>query len=329
MPRCLLHDPIDHRVSVASLDAPTPGDGQLVVHIEYSAISPGTELRGLAGKQVNQPTRPYVGGYSAAGRVVEGGHGFDAGDAVFVSGNDHTSPHDRMWGGHVSHAVVDSGDLVRIPEGVPMHVAAMGKMLAIGHHGTRLVDRLHERRALVVGLGIIGQAAARSLSAQGVSMLAVDRSVQRVSDLALAEVPAEVAGDLTAQCKDHLGGAPDLIVDATGVPQVTTALMPLFRSAPWGELLSPLAYYVIQGSYPADIVIDYDAAFRVEASIVVARDCGRADLEQVFQLLASGDMSTANLAPDPIHPADAPALYDALAEPATAPLTGIIDWRDD
>lgn len=326
MPRCLLHDPVRHTATVAPLDPPEPADGEMVVRVELSAISPGTELRALAGKQANQLQQPYVGGYSAAGRIVQDGHGFQAGDAVFLSHNRHTAPHGRMWGGHVSHAVARPEQLVRVPEGVPLHFAAMGKMLAIGHHGTRLVPQLQQRRALVVGLGIIGQAAARSLAAQGVRVVACDRSKDRVADLEIAGTPAVVPAQLDNAISKHLGDAPDLIVDATGSTAVLNQMLGLLKTAGWGEVLSPTACYVIQGSYPGDVVFDYDLAFRAEASVIVARDCGKADVEEVFAMIAEDRMSMDGFPTDVFDPEDASELYAALATPESAPLTGLIRW---
>src|SRR6476659_5397906 len=103
-----------------------PGQGQVLIANEASAISAGTELAIYTGihQWLADPTRswpkfPFVPGYSAVGRVIaigEGGAPFAVGDRV-------------IWAGrHASHALLDLADsqnvIWPIGEEVPAPVAA-------------------------------------------------------------------------------------------------------------------------------------------------------------------------------------------------------------
>lgn len=196
--------------SVRLMEAPAPvlEAGMIRVRTLCSAVSPGTEgnkivtgKKSLLGKAKARPDQVKmvidmartVGirdtvnkvrskldgaqplGYSLAGEVVEVGHGvagFRPGDRVACGG-----------GGYANHAdeVVVPANLCRlVPEGVEPEAASFATLAAISMQGLRLAQPTLGERALVIGLGVVGQLAGQLLKANGCQVLGVDVSEQAV-----------------------------------------------------------------------------------------------------------------------------------------------------
>src|ERR1019366_8020868 len=90
------------RVELVDAQIPEPGPAQVVVEALYTAVSPGTELRCLGGKQPGA-TFPFIPGYSMVGRIIARGAGVELaeGALVFCMG---TEKADRplLWGAHIA-----------------------------------------------------------------------------------------------------------------------------------------------------------------------------------------------------------------------------------
>lgn len=103
-------------------------------------------------------------------------------------------------------------NLVTVPDDVPLATAALAEPLAVSWHAARLgLAALHssmDRRALVIGGGAIGLAAALSLVAMG------------VADVTIVEPNDSRRAYLTDACGQTCAAAPDkpapLVVDAVG-----------------------------------------------------------------------------------------------------------------
>ena len=103
-----------------------PGDGDLVVEIDYSGISTGTEKLFWSGQMPPFPGMgyPLVPGYEAAGEVVDAapGTGYKPGDRVFVPGANCFDGAHGLFGGAASRLVTQADRVTRIdshlgPEG--------------------------------------------------------------------------------------------------------------------------------------------------------------------------------------------------------------------
>jgi predicted dehydrogenase len=199
------------------VDVADPGvvPGHVLVEVAASVISAGTERATLAAAEKNllakararpeqarqvidrvrrdgaRATVDFVRqrldelgplGYSAAGRVVEVGEqvtGLAPGDRVAIAG-----------GGLANHAELDVVPhllCARIPDGVADEDAAFATLGAIAMHGFRRADVAVGSTVVVIGLGLVGQLAARIALAAGCTVRGVDL------DAALLEL-AESAG---------------------------------------------------------------------------------------------------------------------------------------
>jgi 2-desacetyl-2-hydroxyethyl bacteriochlorophyllide A dehydrogenase len=221
------------KVGVREVDLPDPGPNQILVRTEASALSAGTELAVYTGTHqwLKDPTLPdwkfpFRPGYSAAGTVVAVGPGvtgWQPGDRVSYPGN-HASA-ELLTLGH------ERGRLWKLPAGLPAERAAWACIARYGMGAAIRAGITLGRSAAVLGLGIIGQFALRTLIAAGASpvvgidSVAMRREAARAAGADAVLDPA--TGDVPGQLHALLGGGAELVADATGVPDAIPTAMAL------------------------------------------------------------------------------------------------------
>ncbi len=199
-----VHGPGDARVDDGP--EPDPGPDDVIVRVAACGIC-GTDLSYIAMGGVGGPgSEPLCLGHEIAGTVdwvgsnVASAH---AGDRVVVHpGNDELG---RIGNGApqggltplllVTHA--DRGRLFRVPDQIPLDVAAFTEPLAVGMHAADQADARLGEGTCVIGCGPIGLAAIATLVDRGHDdVVAVDLSATRRT-LAVA-LGANAAVDPTA-----------------------------------------------------------------------------------------------------------------------------------
>lgn len=196
------------KVFVQDVPAPTVGPRNILVRVERSCVSVGTEMAGvkmsalpLYRRALKQPhhvkkalqlmrdqgvARVYKQikgrldaglptGYSAAGFVVEVGSevtGFAVGDRVACAG-----------AGIANHAElidVPVNLAVSVPDALGMDAAATVTLGAIAMQGVRRTNPTLGETVVVVGLGILGQITAQLLAAHGCRVIGSDVDEKRI-----------------------------------------------------------------------------------------------------------------------------------------------------
>ena len=229
----LLATGIDH-IELVAANIPEPGPGELVVEALYTAISPGTEMRCLAGRQIGV-SFPHIPGYSMIGRIGARGPGetIPEGTLVFCQG---TEKADRVlaWGGHIAHALRSAASVFPLPAGIDPLSAALAKLAAIAYRGVRVAKTQPHEEVAVVGLGPIGQLSARLHRLAGARVVAADLDASRVALAQSAGIEALVPteGLVPAFAQRQPTGA-DVVVDSTGAPPVLQQSVRLVKSKPW------------------------------------------------------------------------------------------------
>jgi predicted dehydrogenase/threonine dehydrogenase-like Zn-dependent dehydrogenase len=125
-------------------------------------------------------------GYSAAGVVLEVGDGVEGlapGDRVACGGE---------GANHAEILSVPKNLVARIPDGVPFDEAAYATIGAIALHGVRQADAGLGEWVGVVGLGLVGQLAARIARAAGCRVVGIDLDVAAVELVRSAGISAFV-----------------------------------------------------------------------------------------------------------------------------------------
>jgi predicted dehydrogenase/threonine dehydrogenase-like Zn-dependent dehydrogenase len=197
------------QVLVEEVPAPCVEPGTVIVQVQYSCISIGTEMSGIkaAGlplwkKALQQPdkvkkvlqmvaaqglsqTQSMVTaklgeerptGYSAAGIVVEVGAGINdlkPGDRVACAG--------AQCAFHAEMIRVPRNLAVPVPEGLDLADASTATIGAIAMQGLRRAQPTLGESFVVIGLGILGQLTAQMLKANGCRVIGTDLDQSRIN----------------------------------------------------------------------------------------------------------------------------------------------------
>lgn len=248
---------------VDDVPAPFAEPGTILVAVQHSCISIGTEMSGLRSsglplwkRAMKQPANVQkaissvmaIGpsrtwsmvrgqlaagnatGYSAAGIVVGVGEGIDdlaVGDLVACAG-----------AGAAHHAeliCVPRNLTVAVPDGVNSTDASVVTLGAIAMQGLRRATPTLGETFVVLGLGILGQFTVQLLKANGCRVIGVDIDKGRIStaislgmDVAI-DPDDEKAGDQVARLTDGIGADGVIITAATPSDAVVSSAFQMTR----------------------------------------------------------------------------------------------------
>ena len=303
--------------SLQPVSIPEPGAGEVIVQAEYTCISPGTEGRLLAGTIAEASPFPFIAGYSLTGKIIAVGADcrFEVGQRVWCTG---TSKADVniTWGGHIAHALAPEMDLIPLPDNLSTLDASIGRLAAIAFHGTRLSKPLPHEKVAVVGLGPIGMLSALCHAASGAEVIVADRVPERVKLAESLGLQGFVAGDsLVEGFRRFLPNGADILVDATGLPNVAGSFIPAAKDLAWDDTPNPVgARLLVQGGTDFDYVFPHPPAFDREMSILLPRDRQPRDVAAVFDLMSRGNLPAAKLISAVRSPQSAQQAYTDLRE---------------
>ncbi|HEY3379768.1 MAG TPA: zinc-binding dehydrogenase [Armatimonadota bacterium] len=306
-----------------------PAAGEVLVEVEYTCISPGTECRCLRGGEPAAQEFPFIPGYSTVGRISAKGANvaLPIGTRVYCRGTAVADGAEIRWGGQVSHAITSAEAVYPLAEWVDPLEASLAAMAAIAFHGLRLSRPFVGEKVAVVGLGIIGQLAARLHACAGAHVVASDLSPERVACAQAAGVEAIVpTGTLQDAFAPFFPEGADIVIDATGAPSVLPEAMTLGITPPWDNALATGARFLIQGSYERDIALPYRTAFERQMTFLTPRDCQPRDLLAILDLLTRRQLAIRDLVSEVRTPDDAPAAYAALCARGATLMTVAFDW---
>lgn len=298
------------RLSMRRLPLPDPGPADLVVDVEWSGISTGTERLLWSGKMPPFPGMgyPLVPGYETVGRVVEAGA--DArtpvGARIFVPGAKCFGDVRGLFGGAASRLVVPeaktlSFDAALGQQGVLFALAATAYH-AVSAPGARLPD-------LIIGHGVLGRLIARIVMAVGGPAPVVHESnpvrAAGATGYSVVDPEADERRNYAAIC------------DVSGDASIINAL--IMRLAKGGEI-------TLAGFYSAPISFAFPPAFMKEARLRVAAEWADEDLKAVRYLIEKGRLSLDGLISHCRPAGEANAAYEtAFLDPNC--LKMILDWR--
>jgi 3-hydroxyethyl bacteriochlorophyllide a dehydrogenase len=298
-----------NQMVLGELGLSEPGGGDVVVEMEWTGISTGTERLLWTGRMPHFPGMgyPLVPGYESVGRIVEAGpdSGRRAGERVFVPGANCYGEVRGLFGG-ASSRIVTSGPKV-IP--LPGTLGEDGTLLALAataHHAVRTArGGLPD---LIVGHGALGRLIARIVCLEGGAPVVWERSQAR-RDGAQGYTVIDPAAD---ERRDYR-----TICDVSGDPSLLDEL--IGRSARGGEI-------VLAGFYEAPLSFSFPPAFMRETKISVAAQWSPADLAAVTGVAGAGKLSLGGLITHRRNASEAREAYQtAFGDPAC--LKMILDWR--
>ncbi len=294
-------------LQLRTLELQPPVAGQLVVQVEWSGISTGTERLLWSGTMPPFPGMgyPLVPGYESVGRVVhaEGSTKVRVGDRVFVPGASCFGEVRGLFGGAASRLVVPEARVVRIDE----RLAEEGVLLALAATARHALASGDGRTPeLIVGHGVLGRLMARLAVCSGGAPVVWETNPTRARG---------AEGYQVVDPKDDGRRDYRTIVDVSGDASLVDGL--IGRLTRGGELVLAGFYDTISFAFPP--------AFMKEARIRVAAEWQPTDLAAVTALVANEKLSLGGLI---THRAPFSNAADAYATAFTDPtcLKMLLDW---
>ena len=301
------------RLSIQSLDLSAAAAEDVVVAVEHSGISTGTEKLLWTGRMPQFPGMgyPLVPGYESVGVVTEAGEhsGHAVGDHVFVPGARCYGEVRGLFGGASSRVVIPGDKALTIDaglgdEGVLLALAATAYHAVANPSGGTVVPP-----ELIVGHGVLGRLLARMTVVAGFAPPTVWET-NPVRQSGATGYPVIHPDDDPK--RDYRS-----IYDVSGDASLLDRL--IARLAKGGEV-------VLAGFYTDRLGFDFAPAFMREAQIRTAAEWRRSDLLAVKELVESGRVSLAGLVTHRESAERAAAAYPTAFDDASC-LKMILDWR--
>ena len=321
-----------NEVRLQSFELRDPGPDEVVIESHYTCISPGTELRRLRGKEhVGGAPFPLVPGYCLAGRVMTCGADakIEPGTRVVTFLSLDAGGLGLAEGGHVSHAVTPCRTLAQVPDEVDLLDASASVLAGIAYHGLRMSRPRTGERVAVVGLGVVGQLAARLHAAAGADVVGCDLLDHRLAVCEAAGIRAVAPGvNMADAFAPFFPDGADLIADCTGIPAVLPEAMAIGHRSAWDPLRDmPSVRYLILGTYEDDFTIPYAAAYAGQYTFMVSSGSQVSDCRVALDMMARREIAVRDLISDVRRPEAAPATYADVPDPQKGLITVAFEWR--
>jgi 3-hydroxyethyl bacteriochlorophyllide a dehydrogenase len=298
------------RLAMSRLELDAPGDEDVVVDIEWTGISTGTERLLWSGRMPPFPGMgyPLVPGYESVGRISSAGSRAlrKVGERVFVPGARCYGEVRGLFGGAASRVVVPAKRVTPVGEtlgdqAILMALAATAFHVAAG-------DR-EAQPDLIIGHGVLGRLLARIAVAVGAPPPTVWEKNPTRSAGATGYPVLDPDNDPRRDYRR--------ICDVSGDSTILDKLVA--RLAPGGEI-------VLAGFYSEPLSFAFPPAFMREARIRIAAEWKELDIAGTKALLDAGRLSLDGLITHREAAAAAPDAYrTAFNDPSC--LKMILDWR--
>jgi 3-hydroxyethyl bacteriochlorophyllide a dehydrogenase len=302
------------KIALRRLDLCAHGASDVVVDIEWSGISTGTERLLWSGRMPDFPGMgyPLVPGYESVGRVTWAGAQakHHVGERVFVPGARCYGEVRALFGGASARVVVPAERVVPVSESLGERAVLLA-LAATAYHA--VADAGHRSPIvppdLIVGHGVLGRLLARMTVVSGAPAPTV------------WEVQPSRAGGAQGYVVVHPDEDPRTdyraIYDVSGDSSLLDRL--ILRLARGGEI-------VLAGFYSEPLSFKFAPAFMREAQIRAAAEWKRADLLAVAELADTGRLSLDGLITHHAEAVQADAAY-RTAFSDTQCLKMVLDWK--
>jgi threonine dehydrogenase-like Zn-dependent dehydrogenase len=320
------------KLEMVSRPDPEPGEGDVVVEIACTAVSPGTELFAYRSGPTSMMVAP---GYLATGTVRAVGDGADSGlvgQRVLLS-----APHGSV-------ARVDATAVTPIPDGVDFEGAVFTHLAGLGHSGLHSGDYRAGDDVAVVGAGLVGMSTALVAQMVGARVHVVDIDPVRL------ELPDRLGFEVYDAGSDGLGesvraasvAGPAIVVDTSGSwsglhtavriarRHTRVCVLGVNRALPTAET----------GREVFDELLTFPARFHYEGLRIIGcaghpreGDPSRDDWTlgrcrtYLLETMAQGRLDLTPLVTQRVAPGDLPSVMESFDRGERRPFGVVIDWR--
>jgi 3-hydroxyethyl bacteriochlorophyllide a dehydrogenase len=299
-------------LSIQPVDLKSPTKEDVVIKINYSGISTGTEKLFYNGKMPQFPGMgyPLVPGYESTGEVVQApkDSNLKIGDMVFVPGADcYSGSVKSLFGGAARMIISAPNRLIKIDStmgcnGALFALAATARH-AIAGFGNKMPD-------VIVGHGVLGRLLARLVILAGEKPPIVwEKNILRHSGATDYEVVLPEYDERS----DY-----DCIFDVSGDSEILDSLIGRVRKG--GEV-------VLAGFYPERLGFGFAQAFLKEVSLRVSAEFTPEDVATTKLLIEDSSLSFDGLISDVYSAKEANEAYNIAFNNAEC-LKMVLDWRN-
>ncbi len=317
------------------VSVPDPGAEDVVVRVEYSWISNGTESSFIRGERIGGDTPrlptdpmpfPHISGYQKVGVVESVGSKVDAsrvqvGDRVFATISrvlnmfyDHA--------GHISPAVTHQSQVYRLPDGVDSLDYSGLVLTQVGYNVGTCGEIAQGDAAIVIGDGMVGHWSAQTLQTRGARVMLLGRHNSRLALFKCATGDCcvnETTQDVAAAIKQWAPNGVQFVADTVGSIDSMYSLMPHMRHS--GHLVSA-------GFYGNNGLIDIQRMRMKELSLHAPAGWSPSRLEATMDLIHKGELTTRHLITSIVPASQAGAAFNSILNKDPGVLGVVLDWRE-
>lgn len=246
--RALLFKAAGQPLALETIPDPEPGEGEVVIRVARCGVC-GTDVHATSGHGFPMAPDSQLG-HEYGGEVVAVGKGVDrfvAGDrlaAMTVVGCGHcdgcktgidllcTNQFVGYAHGLAEYARVNARGATKLPATMSLEDSALVEPMSVGGRAVRLADPAKDSKVVIIGPGPIGLSVLFWLRQRGVEnvvMLASSGRRKSLSEKMGGSQFVIESDDAKQEIYDILGGAPDIVFEAAGVPGVIARAIDLVR----------------------------------------------------------------------------------------------------
>lgn len=268
-------------ISLNTVPEPTPGPGEVVIDVVAAGLCHSDIMYMEVGDHT-MPFLPMTQGHENAGYISaigEGVTGWAIGDAVGVCSSGERAPLGMFSpGGFADKLLASAVDLARVPDGLDLSLAALATDAGMTsyHAIIKAGGAKAGMKVGVIGFGGLGQIGARAAVLTGAEVHVAEMK-ESVWELATA---AGVTG-IVRDADEWAGQNFDLVVDYAGFNTTAKALSAVRR----GGTVVQVGLGQPTFTVPTSLILGRTLVGSLGGTV--------ADIEEVFALIASGDIQPA------------------------------------
>jgi len=319
------------QASYQEVDIPEPGPDEVIIDVEVSWISNGTESSYYRGERIAGDTPyeagapwpfPIVAGYQKVGVITYAGANvsdLQVGDRVFATISRVGGMFDA-FGGHVSPAVTPAGQVWKLPPGHPSADYAGLVLTQVGYNcGMRAPVREGDR-AVVIGDGLVANWTAQTLLHRGARVLVLGRHDDRLRSMPEETTKVNTKKSCATAMEAVRGFAPGgaaVVVDTVGDMDSVMALFPL---------LGYESHIVSAGFYGMHGAIDIQKLRAKEVTLHAPAGWTKMRMDETLRGVSEGWLKTGELITHRYPAARADEAWRMIVERQESYLGVVLDW---
>ncbi len=309
---------------VGQLPDPVPGPDEVLIRVHRCGIC-GTDLHMTEGHAFQFPAgtvpgHEYAGEVIALGKNVAGWRVGDRLTALPSTGCGHCAACARgnlvlcsnapgVMGGFADYMRVPAAVAIRLPATLSLADGALIEPLAVARYGLRQSDIGPSSRVLILGGGSVALCAIWWARRMGAARIAAASRSRHRADMALAmgaDAFVPFGEGEEQHVADHLGGAPDIVIECVGLPDFLGRA--IRHVGQFGQVIS-LGFCTAPDAIVPAIAARKAVTMRFPVGYTLS------DFEHVAREMDKGHADPKMLISSEIGLPELPAMFDALRGP--------------